>query len=85
MRRASGEVEGIEGVTGIYPKREDFNLEGTDVTEADWAKMYDIDPDAWAVEMEDTEQYFAKFGDKVPAAIREELAKFRERIAAAKA
>ena len=85
VRRASGEVEGIEGVTGIYPKREDFNLEGTDVTEADWAKMYDIDPDAWAVEMEDTEQYFAKFGDKVPAAIREELAKFRERIAAAKA
>ena len=85
VRRASGEVEGIEGVTGIYPKREDFNLEGTDVTEADWAKMYDIDPDAWAAEMEDTEQYFAKFGDKVPAAIREELAKFRERIAAAKA
>ncbi|MGK2349735.1 phosphoenolpyruvate carboxykinase (GTP) [Actinomyces sp. W5033] len=85
VRRAAGEVEGIEGVTGIYPKREDFNLEGTDVTDADWAKMYDIDPDAWAAEMEDTEQYFAKFGDKVPAAIREELAKFRARIEAAKA
>ncbi|WP_159624619.1 MULTISPECIES: phosphoenolpyruvate carboxykinase (GTP) [unclassified Actinomyces] len=85
VRRASGEVEGIEGVTGIYPKREDFNLEGAGVSEADWDKMYDIDPDAWAAEMDDTEQYFSQFGDKVPAAIREELAKFRERIAAAKA
>ncbi|GGO95678.1 phosphoenolpyruvate carboxykinase (GTP) [Actinomyces gaoshouyii] len=85
VRRASGEVEGIEGVTGIYPKREDFNLEGAGVSEADWDKMYDIDPDAWAAEMDDTEQYFSQFGDRVPAAIREELAKFRERIAAAKA
>ncbi|WP_366180926.1 phosphoenolpyruvate carboxykinase (GTP) [Actinomyces timonensis] len=85
VRRASGEVEGIEGVTGIYPKLEDFNLEGAGVSEEDWAKMYDIDPDAWAAEMDDTEQYFSQFGDKVPAAIREELAKFRERIAAAKA
>ncbi|ARD42357.1 phosphoenolpyruvate carboxykinase (GTP) [Actinomyces gaoshouyii] len=85
VRRASGEVEGIEGVTGIYPKREDFNLEGAGVSEADWDKMYAIDPDAWAAEMDDTEQYFSQFGDKVPAAIREELAKFRERIAAAKA
>lgn len=47
-------------------------------------KMYDIDPDAWAAEMEDTEEYFKKFGDKVPAAVTEQLAKFRERIAKAK-
>ena len=42
------------------------------------------DPDAWAAEMEDTEEYFKKFGDKVPAAVTEQLAKFRERIAKAK-
>ena len=44
-----------------------------------------FDPDAWAVEMDSTEEYYEQFGDKVPAALREELAKFRERIAAAKA
>ena len=41
--------------------------------------------DAWAAEMDDTEEYFSQFGDKVPAAITEQLAKFRQRIAAAKA
>ena len=49
VRRAGGEVEAVEGVTGLYPKFEDFNLEGIDVDRAAWDKMYDIDPDAWAV------------------------------------
>ena len=84
VRRAAGEVEAIDGVTGRYPKFEDFNLEGLDIDEAIWAKLFAIDPDAWAAEMDDTEEYFSQFGDKLPAAITEQLAKFRERIAAAK-
>lgn len=84
VRRAAGEVEAIDGVTGRYPKFEDFNLEGLDIDEAIWAKLFTIDPDAWAAEMDDTEKYFSQFGDKLPAAITEQLAKFRARIAAAK-
>ena len=84
VRRAAGEVEAIDGVTGRYPHFEDFNLEGLDIDEAKWAKLFEIDPDAWAAEMDDTEEYFSQFGDKLPAAITEQLAKFRERIAAAK-
>ena len=34
--------------------------------------------------MDSTEEYLAQFGDKVPAEITAQLAKFRERIAAAK-
>ncbi|MBR5950731.1 MAG: phosphoenolpyruvate carboxykinase (GTP), partial [Actinomycetaceae bacterium] len=86
VKRAAGEVDAIEGVTGLYPKYEDFNLDGLDeVTEEVWNKLYDIDPDAWAAEMDDTEEYFKQFGDKLPAEITEQLAKFRERIAAARA
>ena len=84
VRRAAGEVEAIDGVTGRYPKFEDFNLEGLDIDEAIWAKLFAIDPDAWAAEMDDTEKYFSQFGDKLPAAITEQLAKVRARIAAAK-
>ena len=84
VRRAAGEVEAIDGVTGRYPKFEDFNLDGLDIDETVWAKLFAIDPDAWAAEMDDTEEYFSQFGDKVPAAITEQLAKFRARIAAAK-
>ncbi len=85
VRRAAGQVETIDGVTGRYPKFEDFNLEGLDeVDEAAWNKLFAIDPEAWAAEMDSTEEYLAQFGDKVPAEITAQLAKFRERIAAAK-
>ena len=77
-------IDAVEGVTGLYPKFEDFNLEGLDLGEEEWAKMYDIDPEAWAAEMDDTEEYYKQFGDKLPEAIKEQLAKFRERIAEAK-
>ena len=85
VRRAGGEVGAEKGVTGLYPKFEDFNLEGVDVDRVAWDKMYDIDPDAWAAEMDDTEEYFKQFGDRLPDAIRAQLADFRERIAEAKA
>ena len=85
VRRAAGQVEAIDGVTGRYPKFEDFNLEGLDeVDETAWNKLFAIDPEAWAAEMDSTEEYLAQFGDKVPAEITAQLAKFRERIAAAK-
>ena len=84
VRRASGEVEAVDGVTGRYPKFEEFNLEGLDLGEEEWAKMYDIDPEAWAAEMDDTEEYYKQFGDKLPEAIKEQLAKFRARIDEAK-
>ncbi len=84
VRRTAGEVEAVEGVTGLYPKFEDFNLEGTDVDKETWDKMFAIDPNAWEVELEDNEKYFEQFGDKVPAALKEQVAKFRERVSAAK-
>ena len=84
VRRAAGEADAVDGVTGRYPKFEEFNLEGLDLGEEEWAKMYDIDPEAWAAEMDDTEEYYKQFGDKLPEAIKEQLAKFRARIDEAK-
>ncbi|MDO5729534.1 MAG: phosphoenolpyruvate carboxykinase (GTP) [Actinomycetaceae bacterium] len=84
VRRAAGEVEAIPGVTGLYPKFEDFNLEGLDLDKETWDKLFAIDPDAWAAEMDDTEKYFAQFGDHLPEEITNQLAKFRKRIEDAK-
>lgn len=86
VRRVAKEVEAEDGLTGRYPKFEDFNLEGLeDFTEEDWNELYAIDPEAWDAETEDSAEYFKQFGDKVPAAITEQLDKLRERISEAKA
>ncbi|MDO5700475.1 MAG: phosphoenolpyruvate carboxykinase (GTP) [Bowdeniella nasicola] len=84
VRRADGEVEAIDGPTGRYPKREDFNLEGTSVSEEDWDKLFQIDPEAWMKEIDATEEYFSQFGDHVPGPVQEQLAKMRERMEAVK-
>lgn len=84
VRRCAGEVDAIEGVTGQYPKYEDFNLEGLEgFTKEDWDALYEIDPAAWSAEVDDSEKYFEQFGDKVPAPVAAQLDKLRERIAKA--
>ena len=85
VKRASGKVEAIEGVTGLYPKYEDFNTEGIDLPRETWDKLFAIDPDAWAHEADLDEEYFQQFGDKLPHEMTEQLAKLRGRIVAAKA
>lgn len=80
VRRAAGEVEAIDGPTGRYPKFEDFNLEGVDVSEEQWHELFAIDPQSWLEEIKDTEEYFAQFGDHVPARVNEQLDKMRERM-----
>ncbi|WP_124055380.1 phosphoenolpyruvate carboxykinase (GTP) [Arcanobacterium ihumii] len=84
VRRCAGEVDAIEGMTGRYPKFEDFNVEGLDLSAQDWAKLYATDPEAWATEAEDSAKYFEQFGDKLPEAISAELDKLRARIEDAK-
>ncbi|WP_250504935.1 phosphoenolpyruvate carboxykinase (GTP) [Bowdeniella massiliensis] len=84
VRRVAGEVEAIDGPTGRYPKCEDFNLEGLDLDQETWDKLFAIDPEAWLAETNDTEGYFAQFGDHVPAEVNEQLTKLRERLQAAK-
>lgn len=85
VRRVAGEVDAVDGVTGRYPKKEDFNLDGLDVSDEDWNKLFEIDPDAWATEADLSEEYFKQFGDKLPEGVTAELAKLRERIEAARA
>ncbi|EPD31525.1 phosphoenolpyruvate carboxykinase (GTP) [Gleimia europaea] len=84
VRRRAGEVDAVEGLTGFYPKFEDFNLKGLDIDEDVWAQLFETDPVAWEAELADTEKYFEQFGDKVPAPVVAELKKFHDRIEAAK-
>ncbi|WP_371153000.1 phosphoenolpyruvate carboxykinase domain-containing protein [Buchananella felis] len=46
------------------------------------AELFKIEPERWLAEADLTEEYLEQFGDKVPAAVREQLAKLRERAGA---
>lgn len=79
VRRCEGEVDAIDGINGRVPVKDQFNLEGLDMSDEQWAELFRYDGDAWVAELADTEEYLKQFGDKVPAEIRHELGAYQER------
>ncbi|MEX0159279.1 MULTISPECIES: phosphoenolpyruvate carboxykinase (GTP) [unclassified Microbacterium] len=80
IRRVSGEVSTVDSPIGRLPLIEDLNLDGIDVPEADLEELFSIDTEAWKTEADLTEEFYDTFGDKVPAALRAELASLRYRL-----
>ncbi len=80
LRRVNGEVDADDAISGRLPQPGDLNVDGLDLAEGQLDALFALDPEAWAVEADLTEEYFAKFGDQVPAELNAELSKLRERI-----
>ena len=85
LRRVNGEIGAVDVISGRIPAPGDLNVDGLDLTDADLAALFDLDPDAWDREAALTEEYFAQFGDKVPEALHRQLWYLRERIGKVKA
>ncbi len=83
IRRISGEVSTVESPIGRLPIVSDLNLDGIDVPEADLEELFSVDPAAWRTEADLTEEFYDSFGDRVPAALRAELASLRYRLSQA--
>ncbi|MGN7948319.1 phosphoenolpyruvate carboxykinase (GTP) [Microbacterium sp. 22215] len=80
IRRISGEVSTVDSPIGRLPIVSDLNLDGIEVPEADLDELFSVDAEAWKTEADLTEEFYDTFGDKVPAALRAELASLRYRL-----
>ncbi|MCT9818843.1 phosphoenolpyruvate carboxykinase (GTP) [Microbacterium sp. W1N] len=80
VRRLQGEVEAVPSAIGRLPRTADLNLDGIDVPEADLEELFAIDPDTWLTEADLTEEFYATFDGRVPAALGAELAALRYRL-----
>ena len=83
LRRVNGEVDAVDALNGRQPLRDDLNLGGLDLSDEQLDELFALDPAAWAQEADLTEEYFARFGDRLPAALTDELEALRRRIAEA--
>lgn len=84
IRRISGEVGAVDSPIGRLPRREDLNLDGLEITDADLDELFDVNVDAWLAEADSTEEFYAIFGSRLPAALRSELDALRYRLNAAR-
>ena len=80
IRRIAGDVPAVDSPIGRLPRPEDLNLDGLDIPAADLEELFSVDAEAWKIEADLTEEFYDTFGDKVPAALRAELASLRYRL-----
>ncbi len=85
LRRVAGELDAVDAISGRLPAPGDLNIDGLDVSADDLERIFALDPDAWTQEADLTEEYFAQFGDRLPAELARQLEQLRERIASARA
>ena len=83
IRRLEGEAEAVDTPIGRVPAAGEIPVEGLNVSEQQMAELFAIDPERWVAEADLTEEYFAKFGDRLPAEMQAQLTALRERLATA--
>ena len=81
IRRTEGTAEAVETPIGYVPKPEDINLNGLDMTVDDVANLLTVDKELWKEDAENIESFYAKFGDKLPEALRKELDTLKANLA----
>jgi phosphoenolpyruvate carboxykinase (GTP) len=82
IRRLDGEAEAVDTPIGAVPVEGGLDLTGLDLSEEQHAELFAIDPVTWLAESDLTEEYFDRFGDRVPAELRAELQGLRDRLQA---
>ncbi len=75
LKRCDGEVGAEETAIGYLPNAEDINLQGIEdeVSLEQLRSILDVDKALWTKEADGIEEFYAKFGDKLPAVLRGEL------------
>ncbi|UAJ80465.1 phosphoenolpyruvate carboxykinase (GTP) [Leifsonia sp. ZF2019] len=81
-RRVEGAAGAVESPIGRLPRVEELDLEGLDLPEADVEALFEVDRERWLAECDLTDEFFDRFGSRVPAALHAELASLRYHLRA---
>ncbi|MBB5642230.1 phosphoenolpyruvate carboxykinase (GTP) [Cryobacterium roopkundense] len=82
VRRIEGSADAIDTPIGLLPAEDGLNLDGLDLSKEALDQLFDIDTNSWLAECDLTEEYFTKFGDRMPPALLAELASVRYHLKA---
>jgi phosphoenolpyruvate carboxykinase (GTP) len=73
FRRCEGEADVVETPVGYVPAPGGINTEGLDVSDEDMRELLAVDPELLKAELPSIHEHFAKFGDRLPEQLREQL------------
>ncbi|MFN8098931.1 MAG: phosphoenolpyruvate carboxykinase (GTP) [Dermatophilaceae bacterium] len=80
VERLDGDAEAVETPVGLVPAPGALDTTGLDMSDEDVAKAIAVNVEDWRKELPLIEEWFAKFGDKLPAPLAAELDGLKERL-----
>ncbi|MBM6921471.1 phosphoenolpyruvate carboxykinase (GTP) [Phocea massiliensis] len=80
LDRCEGKADAVETPIGYEPKPEDINIEGLDIDLETVKGLLNVDVELWKEEAKGIEEFYAKFGDKLPQELRNQLNALKERL-----
>ncbi len=73
LDRCEGKADAEETAIGYVPKVDDIDITDLDIDRETLEGILTVDKDVWTQEAAEIEEHFKKFGDKLPAELREQL------------
>ncbi|HZO78472.1 MAG TPA: phosphoenolpyruvate carboxykinase (GTP) [Solirubrobacteraceae bacterium] len=82
FRRCEGRAQAVQTPIGLVPPVGEGGIEteGLDITEEQMHQLLSVHPAEWREQLEGIEEHYAKFGDRLPAALREQLDELGRRL-----
>ena len=73
IKRCEGKADANETPIGFVPKAQDINLEGLDFSVEQLEDILSVDKELWKTETQGIEEFYGKFGDRLPQELRNQL------------
>lgn len=80
LARCEGKVDAVETAIGYVPNVDDINVEGLDISKETIAELLSVDKELWLEDCKGIKEFYAQVGERVPAALYDELAALEARL-----
>jgi phosphoenolpyruvate carboxykinase (GTP) len=80
--RVEGTGKGLETPIGVLPTANALDMSGLHISAEDVAGLLAVDKAGWLKEAENIAEYYQKFGEHVPAQLKQQLTELRQRLGA---
>jgi phosphoenolpyruvate carboxykinase (GTP) len=80
LERVQGKGGAVETQIGILPTKDAIDRSGIDLSDQAMEQLLKVDVPEWGEALASQEDFFAKFGDRLPKGIREEHLALRQRV-----
>jgi phosphoenolpyruvate carboxykinase (GTP) len=80
FHRCDDDAAAVETPIGRLPAPDALPTEGLDVSRESLEELVRFDPEAWTAQLPQVREHLARFGDRLPEALRSQLARLEEQL-----